>query len=74
MEQAKFDLDKFAPLIASFGKLGEAATEAAKSLTDFFESHSLKTYQKLGYPLGKSNRGFKKWQSKVLFAKSEAEK
>lgn len=38
----------------------------AQTLRDYFYSTSPEYYQKIGYPLGKTKRGLKKWQYRQM--------
>lgn len=68
MEDSKFKqiLPALTQLILSNGTLALAAAECIKNFGEFIESTGLIGYQRLGYPLGKSWRGFKKWQMREM--------
>jgi len=72
MEQSKFEQLKphLTQFILSNEKPRDVVVECMKNLAEFVESTELPAYQKKGYPLGKSWKGFKKWQIREMRKRS----
>ncbi|HEX8290012.1 MAG TPA: hypothetical protein VF556_18670 [Pyrinomonadaceae bacterium] len=56
----------FKHFLSSDEQLRKAAENCVNAFVKYFEGANTKTYQKQGYPLGKSQRGLKKWQTRRL--------
>lgn len=54
----------FKHFISSDEQLRNAAEGCLNAFVKYFEDADTKAYQKRGYPLGKSQRGLKKWQTR----------
>jgi hypothetical protein len=65
-ENLNIPVESMAKSILMFPELTNAVRKAIESVNDFCYQYSNERYQKLGYPLGKSRQGFKKWQSRQL--------
>jgi hypothetical protein len=68
------DVNQFAKTFVRLAEyvpgLKQALTDAVKGISNLIDSYSMATYQKQGYPLGKSRRGLKKWQALQLNKKA----
>jgi len=57
----KINIEQLVKCAMQFKELREIFTNAIREIGKILEPFSKLTYQKHGYPLGKSNRGFNKW-------------